>query len=328
MIISQFNDFAVDLLKHHGLAAWAASLPPQLAVALDPARHGHLQTWQAVLASLPTLPIRGVDFNQGAVCVGGADSGGAACQAALRAQLQAFHPWRKGPYAIHGVHIDTEWRSDWKWSRLAAHLAPLQGRRVLDVGCGNGYYGWRMLGAGAELVVGLDPTLVSVMQFYAMRHFLGNDWPLLVLPLGIEALPPRLAAFDTVFSMGLLYHRRSPLDHLLELRGSLRRGGELVLETLVIEGDAGQVLVPPDRYARMRNVWFIPTPATLLAWLQRCGFSQPRLVDVTPTSVDEQRSTPWMRFESLAESLAPDNPALTVEGLPAPRRGIFLAQAD
>ena len=56
--------------------------------------------------------------------------------------------------------------------------------------------------------------------------------------------------------MGVLYHRRSPIDHLLELKGCLQTGGELVLETLVIDGGLGEVLVPENRYAKMRNVWF------------------------------------------------------------------------
>ncbi len=59
-------------------------------------------------------------------------------------------PWRKGPFSLYGVNIDTEWRSDWKWDRVLPHLSPLKGRLVLDVGCGGGYHMWRMLGEGAD----------------------------------------------------------------------------------------------------------------------------------------------------------------------------------
>jgi tRNA (mo5U34)-methyltransferase len=245
----------------------------------------------------------------------------------IRELLMQLHPWRKGPYEICGIHLDSEWRSDWKWARLQSRIQPLQDRLVLDVGCGNGYHGWRMLGEGARLVIGIDPTQLFVLQFEAIRHFLGAHQPLHVLPLGIQDLPPNLQVFDTVFSMGVFYHRRSPFDHLAELKSLLRKGGELVLETLVIEGRAGQVLVPEGRYAKMRNVWFIPTTQTLGSWLRRAGFGNVRLIDCSLTSMAEQRATEWMRFESLVDFLDPQDPTCTLEGYPAPRRAIFLASA-
>jgi tRNA (mo5U34)-methyltransferase len=146
-----------------------------------------------------------------------------------------------------------------------------------------------------------------------------------ILPLGIEAVPPELGCFDTVFSMGVLYHRRSPIDHLLELKGCLRPGGELVLETLVVEGEADKVFMPEKRYAQMRNVWFLPSCAALMLWMQRCGFKNIRLVNVTKTSLAEQRSTAWMRFNSLQDFLDPLDESLTCEGLPAPARAIIIA---
>src|SRR5690606_32557236 len=143
--------------------------------------------------------------------------------------LQKLIPWRKGPFDVFGVHIDTEWRSDWKWQRVVPHISALQGRHVLDVGCGNGYHCLRMAGEGAAQVVGIDPSPRFVVQFYMLKKYLGSlaaD----VLPIGIETLPAKLEAFDTTFSMGVLYHRRSPMDHLRELKDTLRPGGELVLE--------------------------------------------------------------------------------------------------
>jgi tRNA (mo5U34)-methyltransferase len=239
-------------------------------------------------------------------------------------QLHQLHPWRKGPYRLFGIDIDTEWRSDWKWDRVQPHLSPLADRKVLDVGSGNGYHGWRMQGEGAEFVLGIDPTILFVMQYQMIRKYIGqtNHY---VVPAGIEHLPKDLGFFDTVFSMGVLYHRRSPIDHLLELRDCLRPGGELVLETLIIDGDLGQVLMPESRYAKMRNVWFLPSIDTMLLWLQRSGFHNARCVDVNVTSVEEQRVTEWMSFESLADFLDPEDNSKTIEGYPAPKRAVFIA---
>jgi len=288
--------------------------------------HGDLARWQELLRRLPAIEPSHLGFDRSVLEIGGAADCDCATRNFLENLLRELHPWRKGPYRVHGIFIDTEWRSDLKWDRLAGHIEPLRGRLVLDVGCGNGYHCWRMLGDGARLVLGIDPTWLSVVQFCAIKRYTGPQ-PVYLLPLGIEDLPPDLRAFDTVFSMGVFHHRRSPLDHLLELRGLLRRGGQLVLETLVVEGAEHQVLVPADRYARMRNVWFLPSPPTLLAWLRRCGLRDPRLTDVSATTVEEQRSTDWMRFQSLADFLDSADPQRTCEGYPAPRRAIFLAEA-
>lgn len=307
------------------LRAWGRQLPAQLEAGLSIARWGDLPAWQAALARLPALRPSAIDLRT-SMRIGRAADATDAERAQLRAALLELHPWRKGPFELFGVQLDSEWHSDWKWQRVAPHLDDLTGRLVLDVGCGNGYYALRMAGAGAARVIGIDPAARFVLQFEAIRRYLGVV-PVDVLPLGIEQLPRELAAFDTVFSMGVFYHRRSPLDHLRELRELLRSGGQLVLETLVIDGGPGQVLVPEGRYAKMANVWFIPTPATLVSWLRKAGFHQPQVVDVTATTTAEQHRTEWMRFESLADFLDPRDPGRTVEGHPAPLRAICLARA-
>ncbi len=308
--------------------AWATVLPKQLDQAFDSSKQGDLAGWFDSIQALPTVTSslhRLLDSD--AITIGAAAEISLMQRQQLQENLKSLHPWRKGPYDLSGIYIDTEWRSDWKWNRLKDHISPLKQRTVLDIGCGNGYHCWRMLGAGAKAVIGVDPMLLNVMQFLAVKKLYGEA-PIHVLPLGIEHIPTGLKAFDTVFSMGVLYHRRSPIDHLLELRDTLQSGGELILETLVIDGKLGEVLLPEDRYAKMRNVWFLPSCATLESWLKRCGFNNIRLIDVTTTSVEEQRSTDWMRFHSLQDFLAPENPQLTGEGLPAPKRAIFIANAQ
>lgn len=312
-------------LEKAGARQWVEQLSRQLKVAFDQQAHGDLARWQKVIDDLPCITPSSVDLRE-FVRIGTSADVSEQLRDQLRELFMALHPWRKGPYHIFGIDIDTEWRSDWKWDRLKDQISPLDNRLILDVGCGNGYYCWRMLGVGARMVVGVDPTLLSVMQFHAVRKLYG-DAAVYVLPLGIEQLPTEMKLFDTVFSMGVLYHRRSPIDHLLELKGCLRPDGELVLETLVIEGGVDKVLLPGQRYAQMRNVWFLPSCEALMVWLRRCGYKNIKLIDVTKTSVDEQRRTEWMRFNSLSDFLDPQNDELTCEGLPAPTRAIITARA-
>jgi len=308
------------------LESWVVGLPAQLEAAFMPGRHGDVSTWKAALKQMPRPAASSSDFRSPVVRIGEPRDCDDATRQRIEELLRRFHPWRKGPYEIFGIYIDTEWRSDFKWARLCDHIEPLENRVVLDVGCGNGYHGWRMLGEGARLVIGIDPYLLYVFQFHAIRRFLHSP-PLFVLPLGIESIPQNLHAFDTVFSMGVLHHQRSPIDHLLQLRSCLRSGGELILETLVIEGDSSRVMMPKDRYAKMRNVWLLPSCQALHRWLERCSFSNVRLIDVSHTTPAEQRSTAWMKFESLPDFLDGANPLVTIEGLPAPMRAVFLATA-
>ncbi|MEE9320626.1 MAG: tRNA 5-methoxyuridine(34)/uridine 5-oxyacetic acid(34) synthase CmoB [Granulosicoccus sp.] len=286
--------------------------------------HGHLSKWQTALAELPELHNRCVQLDQATVSVSGQLD--TVAQSALQQCLQALMPWRKGPFAIGGIQIDSEWRSDWKWDRLVPHIAPLTNRLVLDVGCGSGYHMWRMRGAGAKQVLGIDPGLLFYMQFTALQYYI-QDSAVQYLPLPLEALPTKLGLFDSTFSMGVLYHRREPHCHLRQLIDTLRPGGELILETLVIPGDSDSSCKVNERYARMRNIWTLPTATRVARWLRESGFIAERCVSVDITSIEEQRRTAWMYTDSLAESLNPDNPGLTLEGLPRPHRAIFIATA-
>lgn len=242
----------------------------------------------------------------------------------LHSQLQDMSPWRKGPFNLFGVHIDSEWQCQMKWARLKNHIQSLRNRRVLDVGSGNGYYGFRMLEEGADLVVGLEPHAPYLSQFWAIKLFI-PEADNYVLPYRLEDIATKRYSFDTVFSMGVIYHRRSPLDHLLQLKKCLAPSGELVLETLFIEGSTGYCLTPDHKYARMNNVWFIPSIGTLEQWLKRCGYSNINIVDISTTNKLEQRKTEWMTYESLEDGIDERDNARTIEGHPSPKRVVVVA---
>ena len=318
-------DIVLDGLDRAGLGSWRAPLERLLRDRFAASAHGDIGTWRAVIDQMPDIADATTILNSPAVTVE-SPSVEPALRNEVRDLLLQLKPWRKGPFSIHGIDVDSEWRSNLKWDRLENEVAPLADRRVLDVGCGNGYYGFRMTGGGAQLVVGIDPMLLFVFQFMTLNHFLAVP-SVVVLPLRLNELPDSRNYFDTTFSMGVLYHQREPLEHLAALRTTLRAGGELVLETLIIPGAKSLVREPAGRYARMRNVWHLPTATALEDWLREVGFRDIRLVDVTATTVLEQRSTEWMPFESLAEALDPDDPGRTIEELPAPTRALFICKA-
>tara|TARA_B100000809_G_scaffold51589_1_gene46839 strand:+ start:98 stop:1066 length:969 start_codon:yes stop_codon:yes gene_type:complete len=322
--MKQFNKFYQQIATNR-LDHWLNTLPAQLSHWHDNNLHGDYKHWQKTLDALPLVDASVTKDIVNTVKVGELGDLDQGQFKRLENLMKKFKPWRKGPYHIHGLHIDTEWRSDFKWDRLAEHIGDLSGKYVLDIGCGSGYHLWRMRGAGAEFVVGIDPTQLFLMQFNAIKHFI-DDSQVHLLPLGVEQLP-ELKAFDTVFAMGVLYHRRSPIDFLYQLKAQLVKGGELVLETLIVDGDENTVLVPGERYAKMRNVWFLPSEKAMCAWLERCGFSNVRVVNTDITALDEQRKTEWIDTESLQDFLDPNDSSKTIEGYPAPKRAIFIANA-
>ena len=304
-------------------------------------RHGDLPRWTAALGRLPAVGAHPSVRVDGPVVV--ADAGRGPGAGAVAEALAELHPWRKGPFRIDGVDVDTEWRSDLKWDRLLPHVAPLAGRCVLDVGCGSGYHLWRMREAGASATLGVEPTLLYLHQFEAVARC-APDAPVACLPLTLEALAAGAlaGAFDTVFSMGVLYHRPDPREHLAALAALLRPGGELVLETLVpdraLDARLEDLELGPatgdGRYARMRNVHPLPSLARLERLCAAAGFADARPVSLAVTTDAEQRATDWMRFDSLERALAPPTDAvpadhpdrLTVEGLPRPARALLVAR--
>lgn len=287
--------------------------------ALTLRNHGNYDCWQAHLQALnPINP--GWQIQQGRLVAAESFDH----PESAPGHLKALIPWRKGPLRLGGINIETEWRSDWKWRRVQSHLS-LNGARILDVGSGNGYFGWQMLASGAEQVIGCDPTPLFVLQHELISSCAGNADNYL-LALRFEDLPEELAGFDVVFSMGVLYHRRDPLDHLHRLFARLGTAGTLVLETLIVPGEDMRWMPTPDRYAGMRNVHGLPTLALLLSWLRDTGFESVCCVDRTPTTPGEQRQTDWMPYHSLKQALDPEQDSRTIEGLPAPIRAMCLAR--
>ncbi|MCB1051277.1 MAG: tRNA 5-methoxyuridine(34)/uridine 5-oxyacetic acid(34) synthase CmoB [Acidobacteria bacterium] len=236
--------------------------------------------------------------------------------------IDALKPWRKGPFSFAGLVVDAEWRSDWKWDRIAPHLGPLAGARILDIGCNNGYSLFRLKHAGAENVWGIDPVARCLAQFQLAQSM--SRVPGLYLdPLGWQDLPVDRLELDLILCMGILYHHSDPMALMKKLRQILAKHGRLILETIAIPGDQAQWILPRDRYARMRNVFFLPTIPALAQLFERCRFQAERLEEHVH-SAEEQRTTAYADGPSFAQFLDPSDASLTEEGYPAPLRCTWL----
>lgn len=325
-LLSQLNVSALaqQLTRNH--CVWGKDIEQQLHKTLAQTQHGDLTHWIQQLLDAPQFnaPIHAT-LGEPVVTLRGQSPLSPNQHQVLIQTLKNLKPWRKGPFDLFDTSIDSEWRSDMKWNRLEKYC-DLKDHNILDVGCGNGYFGWRMLGAGAQSVTGIEPNLLFITQFLYIKNYINNNHAHFMLPLRFEGLPENLNYFDTVFSMGVLYHRRSVFDHLFELKACLKSGGQLVLETLVIKNNQGEVLVPKDRYACMRNVWFIPNSTVLSEWLERVGFVDVQIIDESDTTIKEQRKTDWIDSQSYEHCLDANNPRLTIEGYPAPRRVVIFAR--
>lgn len=316
----QREAYLTETLAQGGLQTWL----PIAAQRWQHPGHGDFARWRDVVQTLPAHTARHTDLRADRLVIGADNELDDPQQARLRQGLEALIPWRKGPFSVCGAQIDAEWRSDMKWNRILPHISDLQGRQILDVGCSNGYYLLRMAGQGARFALGIEPGWLANWQFAALARFLPADFPAWMIPAPLEALPA--AAFDSVFSMGVLHHRRDPQEHLRQLRAQLRPGGELILETLISERTpASGILDIQGRYASMRNVWMLMHPDRILQQLGDAGFLAPRCIDCSATTSDEQRTTNWMPFHSLQDALDPQDPTRTKEGHPAPMRAIFIA---
>jgi len=284
-------------------------------------KKGFLRYRKPFLA-LSRFPAQHVSLSKPIVTIGDASEVSTAEQAAIREQLKAFMPWRKGPFSIFGIDIDAEWRSEKKWQRVAPQLPDLRGKRIADIGCNNGYYMFRMSPQAPELVLGFEPSVQHYYCFKALNSMAGRS-ELDIDLLGVEHLSLFPECFDVIFLMGVIYHRPSPIDTLRDIYQALAPGGTLIVESQAIPGEDSMALFPDGTYAKVPGTYFVPTGVCLTNWMKKAGFADASLFCSHPMSSAEQRKTDWMVFESYSDFIEPGNPSLTVEGYPAPHR-VFL----
>ena len=226
-------------------------------------------------------------------------------------------PWRKGPFKVFGLEIDSEWQSNIKYNLIRPYFN-LKDKIVADIGCNNGYYMFRMLEDCPKRLIGFDPSPLTLHQFEFINHFVKSD--IVYEMLGVEHLEFYNHKFDFIFMLGVLYHRPDPVGTLKSLARGLNSKGEILIDTFMIDGEDEICLTPNKRYSKIPNIYFIPTIPALKNWLERAGFENIEVLATTVTTSEEQRKTEWSFDQSLEDFLDENDKTKTVEGYPAPKR--------
>lgn len=151
-----FGNFYFLIAKNYFLH-WLETLPAQIANWQREQQHGLFKQWLNAVEFLLEIKLYCFDLLH-SVTAESEEPLSAGQIKRIETLMRNLMPWRKGLFLLYGVNIDTEWRFDWKWDCVLLYFFDLTGRTILDVGCGSGYYMWRMIGAGAHFAVGIDPT--------------------------------------------------------------------------------------------------------------------------------------------------------------------------
>ncbi|EAH4545818.1 TPA: tRNA 5-methoxyuridine(34)/uridine 5-oxyacetic acid(34) synthase CmoB [Campylobacter jejuni] len=236
----------------------------------------------------------------------------------ILAIAKELKPWRKGPFKIDDLFIDTEWQSFIKFNILKPFMNEISQKCVADIGCNNGYYMFKMLEFNPVKLIGFDPSIKYRLQFELINALAKT--PIKYELLGVEDLPSYGLKFDVIFCLGVIYHRSDPIKMLKDLKAGLNKNGVVFLDTMYIEDEREIALVPNKTYSKIPNIYFVPSISALKNWCERAGFKEFEVLATKKTDENEQRKTEWIDSFSLENFLDPKDKNLTIEGYEAPKR--------
>ena len=286
--------------------------------------HGNLEQWKNILTKLPDISTNYLDFSKECIQIGNPKEINLSQLKILEKGLLNLRPWRKGPFNIFGLEIDSEWRSEKKWQRVEDYLPKIKGMRIGDIGCSNGYYSYKLLKLEPELIVGMDKTSLFIIQFLATKFYAKQIQELIILPCSAEEFNPEFIDFDLLLSMGILYHAKNPSNHLASLQRLVKKNGYIILETIISNLKQNINIGKNQTYAGMSNIGTIFTKENLIKLLNVSGFKNIQVINDSFTNISEQRTTKWMQGKSLSDFILSNGS--TLEGYPPVCRTIFIAQ--
>jgi tRNA (mo5U34)-methyltransferase len=109
----------------------------------------------------------------------------------------------------------------------------LSGRRVLDIGCSDGYFAFVCEERGAD-VLAIDFVPEDYTGFNTAKTILGSG-----VEYSMESVynlsPDKHGCFDVVLCLGVLYHLRNPMAALDAIRSIMNTKAELFVATFMID---------------------------------------------------------------------------------------------
>ena len=151
------------------------------------------------------------------------------------------------------------------------------GKRVLDIGCMDGFFAFEMERRGA-LVVGLDYADPEITGFSIAASVLGSGVEHRTDNV-YELSAERYGQFDVVLFLGVLYHLRNPMLAFDRIRSVIADGGLLFVETQLSTEPAVCRSETPLWHYFPRNTLhrdgtnnWAPNPAGLKAVIEECEF--------------------------------------------------------
>jgi len=151
-----------------------------------------------------------------------------------------------------------------KLSDLILGAVDFEGRTVLDIGCGDGYFTERYWDEGRpERIVGVDPAPAAVKVAQERRP----DANMTFVVGDGHRLPWRDGSFDLALIQGVLHHDDRPVE-------TIREAFRLAGEVLILEPNGNnmglKVIEKASRYHRDHHERSYPT-RRLLRWVRESG---------------------------------------------------------
>ena len=245
-------------------------------------------------------------------------------QAKINKIIEQLTPWRLGDYLIFNNLIKSEWNCDFRWKLIDKYIPFLNNKKVADIGANNGYFSFRLLEFNPSQLLCFEPNDLYNLQLYFIASLLKNN-SIKIIKNGVENLINYDSSFDFILFMGVLYHRENPIETLKNIYFALKANGVAIVESICIEGDSDLVLFPYKSYAKMKNIWYIPSESVLKYWCEIAGFRYIQKIFNYYVTEDHQKKSEHSPNESLSDFLSEDG-LKTVEGYPPPYKVGYLCK--